>query len=390
MPRISASLVPRPPARAPLAPALLAAAALAVAGCSRKDPPPKQPEVPVTVAVARRVAAPYVITANGVVEPRQTARVTAQVGGLVTDVAFGEGADVRQGQVLFRIDPRPYRAALAQAQATLARDEAQAAGARRDAERYQALARQDYVTKSQAEGQATNAAALASSVAADRAAVAKSRFDLENTVVRAPIAGRTGSLLVREGNVVQPNAAQPLVVINQITPILVRFTVPAAAFPDVQRFRRRAPLAVRVTAGGGADTAAGSLTFVDNAVDTTTGTVMLKGEFPNADGQLWPGEFVATTLVLDVQPDALVVPSKAVQTGQQGTYVFVVQTDGTAASRPVTVGRTVGDAVVVQSGLRDGERVVADGQSRLAAGARVRVTSEEKAPLADAAAPVAQ
>lgn len=377
---------PRPTPRTPPAlPALIAALALGAAGCSRHDPPPRQPEVPVTVAVARRVAAPYTITANGVVEPRQTARVTAQVGGLVTAVEFGEGDDVKQGQVLFRIDPRPYAAALAQAQATLARDEAQAAGARRDAERYQALAREDYVTRSQAEGQETNAAALASTVAADRAAVEKARFDLENTVVRAPIAGRTGSVLVRQGNVVQASAAQALVVINQITPILVRFTVPASAFPEVQRFRRRRPLAVRVASGDAADTATGTLTFVDNAVDTTTGTVMLKGEFPNREGQLWPGEFVGTTLVLDVQPDVLVVPSKAVQTGQQGTYVFVVQANGTATARPIAVGRTVGDAVVVQSGLRDGERVVADGQSRLAAGARVRVTSEERAPLADAA-----
>jgi multidrug efflux system membrane fusion protein len=367
----------------------LLAAALGALACAKKDPPPSRPDVPVTVAVARRVAAPYTITANGVVEPRQTARVTPQVSGLVTGVEFGEGEMVRQGQVLFRIDPRPYEAALAQARASLARDEAQAAGAHRDAERYQALAQQDYVTKSQAEGQATTAAALASTVAADRAAVAKARFDLENTVIRAPIAGRTGGLLVRQGNVVQASAAQPLVVINQISPVLVRFTVPAAAFPDVQRFRRRGPLAVRVTSGEGADTAAGTLTFVDNAVDTATGTVMLKGEFPNRDGQLWPGEFVNTTLVLDVQPDALVVPSKAVQTGQQGTYVFVVQADGTAASRPVTVGRTVGDAVVVQHGLEAGERVVADGQSRLAAGAKVRVTSEEKAPLADAANPTA-
>ncbi|HWJ23038.1 MAG TPA: efflux RND transporter periplasmic adaptor subunit [Gemmatimonadaceae bacterium] len=384
---------PRDTHRAPRAAAALLVAALlggSAAGCAKKDPPPKQPEVPVTIAVARRVAAPYAITANGVVEPLQTARVTAQVSGLVQSVEFREGDAVRAGQVLFRIDSRPYRAALAQAEAALARDQAQAAGAHRDAERYQELAKQDYVTKSQAEGQTTNAAALSATVAADRAAVDKARFDLGNTIVRAPIAGRTGSLLVRAGNVVAPSATQPLVVINQTAPILVRFTVPAAAFPDVQRFRRRGPLSVRVTSGGAADTATGTLTFVDNAVDTTTGTVMLKGEFPNRDGQLWPGEFVNTTLVLEVEAGALVVPSKAVQTGQQGTYVFVVQENGTAAQRPITVGRTVGDAAVVRSGLREGEKVVADGQSRLGPGSRVRVTAEEKAPLTGGDAPAVQ
>jgi multidrug efflux system membrane fusion protein len=395
--------------------ALPLAALVAVAGCSKKEPPPHQPQVPVTVAVVARGAAPYTLTANGTVEPRQTARVTAQVSGIVTSVEFREGDEVRKGQVLFRIDPRPYAAALAQAQAALARDQAQAAGARRDAERYQELAKQDYVTKSQAEGQTTNAAALSATVAADRAAIDKARFDLENTVVRAPISGRTGSLLVRQGNVVQASATQPLVVINQITPILVRFTVPASVFPDVQRFNRRGALPVQVTSGGvtiaatgggeggptgsgasgnsatgsaasaiATDTARGALTFVDNAVDTTTGTVVLKAEFPNGDGQLWPGEFVNVRLLLDVQQNQLLVPARAVQTGQQGTYVYVVKPDLTAATRPVTLGRTMGDVVVVQNGLAQGERVVVDGQSRLGAGGKVRITADRQAPLADA------
>jgi multidrug efflux system membrane fusion protein len=351
-----------------------------IAGCSKKDPPPRQPQVPVTVAVVARGEAPYTLTANGTVEPRQTARVTAQVSGIVTSVEFREGDEVRQGQVLFRIDPRPYAAALAQAQAALARDQAQAAGARRDAERYQELAKEDYVTKSQAEGQATNAAALSATVAADRAAIEKARFDLENTTVRAPITGRTGSLLVRKGNVVQAIPTQPLVVINQITPILVRFTVPASVFPDVQRFNRKGALPVTVTSADRGDTARGALTFVDNAVDTTTGTVVLKAEFPNADGQLWPGEFVNATLLLDVQRNALLMPARAVQTGQQGTYVYVVKADTTAAARGVTLGRTIGDSVVVQNGLTEGERVVLDGQSRLGAGARVVVATDQRAP----------
>jgi membrane fusion protein, multidrug efflux system len=305
----------------------------------------------------------------------QTASVAAQVGGLVTAVAFREGDMVRRGQVLFRIDPRPYAAALAQAEAALARDEAQAANARRDAERYEALAKEDYVTRSQAAGQRATAAALAATVSADRAAL---------DVVRAPIAGRTGSVLVRQGNLVAANPAQPLVVINQLDPILVRFDLPASVFSAVQRYSRDGrgrALPVRVVpADSGSDTLPGRLTFVDNAVDTVTGTVRLKGEFANPRGALWPGQFLAVQLQLDVRPDALLVPGAAVQMGQQGPYVFVVDGTGRVAVRPVATGHAVGDRVVVTGGLTEGERVVTDGQSRLGPGARVRVLPSPTAP----------
>ncbi|HKG94658.1 MAG TPA: efflux RND transporter periplasmic adaptor subunit [Gemmatimonadaceae bacterium] len=358
------------------------AALLWTAACSKPapQPPPAPPPEPVIVTTVTRGPAPTVVTANGTVEPMQTANVAAQVSGLVTRVSFREGDMVRRGQILFRIDPRPYAAALAQAEAALARDEAQAASALHDADRYAALVTHDYVTRSQAESMRAAANALAATVDADRAAIASARFNLENTVIRAPISGRTGGVLVREGNLVQANPGQPLVVINQIDPIHVRFDLPATAFPDVQRYSRGRTLPVRVVpADGGVDTLSGRLTFLDNAIDTTTRTVQLKGEFANSRGQLWPGQLVAVTLQLDVQPDALLVPSAAVQAGQQGDYVFVVDTASRAVMRPVGVGRTVGDAAVVTQGLSDGERVVVDGQSRLGPGARVRITTQQAA-----------
>jgi len=235
----------------------------------------------------------------------------------------------------------------------------------------------DYVTKSQADGQSATAAALAATVNADRAAIQKARLDLDNTVIRAPISGRTGRLLVHEGNLVQGSPAQPLVVINQLDPILVRFDLPAAEFPDVQRYSRAGTLPVHVVPmDGGVDTVRGRLTFIDNAIDTTTGTLELKGQFANASGQLWAGQFVQVSLQLDVQPDALLIPATAVQTGQHGPYVFVVGANGRAAMRNIATGQTIGSAIVVTNGLTAGERLVTDGQSRLGPGTQVRIAGE--------------
>ena len=365
---------------------LTTAAVLALlVACSKQAPVEKPPPVPVTVAAVTRGPAPNAIGANGTVEPLQTASVAAQVSGLVTEVAFREGEMVRRGQVLLRIDPRPYAAALAQAEAALARDQAQAASARRDADRYAALVKDDYVTKSQAEAQTATAAALAATVIADRAAIEKARFDLENTVIRAPISGRSGRLLVHEGNLVQGSPAQPLVVINQLDPILVRFELPASAFPDVQRYSGAHALPVSVTPVDSSVTVRGRLTFIDNAIDTTTGTVELKGEFANGRGRLWPGQLVQVSLQLDVQQDALLVPAAAVETGQQGSYVFVVGGDGRATMRQITPGRSVGDVVVVNSGLTVGERVVIDGQSRLGTGTAVRIAATQPTRLTGSA-----
>ena len=349
-----------------------AADLMLVVGCShqRAGGPPR---VPVTVARAEQRAVPYEIVATGTVEPRQTVSVQSQVTGVLTRVAFREGDDVEAGRMLFQIDPRPFQAALDQAKAMLARDQAQAQSAALDAERYAELVKQDYVTKSDYEAKRANAEALQAVVRADSAAVANAELNLEWATVRAPISGRTGRLLVREGNLVRANAPDPLVTINQIHPILVRFAVPEQHLPDIQRYRRnRLPVLVSPSK---TDTvfSEGLLMFVDNAVDTATGTVLLKAEFPNRDNALWPGEFLNVRLQLYIENNALLVPAQAVMTGQQGTYVFVLNQDGTARSQPVTVERTAGAFTVIAQGVRPGDEVVTDGQVRLVSGAPVEV-----------------
>jgi len=352
--------------RAPWLLALLAAAA-----CTKKDPP-RQPPVPVTVATAERRAMPFELSATGSVEPLQTVAVQAQVGGVLQRIGFREGDEVKQGQILFELDARPYRAALNQALATLTRDSAQAANAAQDEKRYQTLAEKQYVTAQQyAEVQTTSAAAQAT-LAGSRAAVEQARLNLQYATIRAPIAGRTGSLLIREGNLIRTNTAQPLVTINQIRPILVRFTVPAPNLPLIQEHLGK-DIVVRAEASGGGDPSEGTLSFVDNAVDTATGTILLKGRFPNDDGALWPGAFVNVRLQLYVEPDALVVPAAAVVAGQQGSFVYVIQQDSSAATRPVTVSRTDGDYAIVTGDVQPGDRVVTDGQLRLRQGAKVQI-----------------
>lgn len=343
------------------------------AGCA-KPPPPKQPKIPVVVATARRTELPYTISTNGVVEPLQTAAVEAQVGGILTRVTFSEGQEVRAGQVLFQIDARPYIAVLDQARGQLARDQAQAANAQRDATRFGALVQKDYVTRSQADQAAATATSALASVDADRATVERARLDVSNCTIRAPISGRTGGLLVRQGNLVKANASTPMVVINQIQPVLVRFSVPQGELPDIQRyFGAGKPLSVQATPSEGSAGAPldGTLAFVDNNVDSTTGTVLLKAKFANPTAALWPGQFVTVALRLYVDPNALTVPSQAVLTGQQGTYVFTVDDSGNTKQLSVRVARTVDTLAVIGSGLSAGERVITDGQSRLVAGSKV-------------------
>lgn len=342
------------------------------AGCS-KEPPRKQPNVPVVVATARRIEVPYTLTMNGVVEPLQTAAVEAQVGGILKRVAFTEGQEVKAGDVLFEIDSRPYVATLDQARGQLARDQAQAKSAARDSARYAALVQKDYVTRSQADQVGATAASAAATVDADRAAVERAQVDVSNCTIRAPISGRTGALLVRQGNLVKANASTPMVVINQIQPILVRFSVPQGDLPDIQRyFGAGKPLAVQALASEGPGaTLDGTLAFVDNTVDSTTGTVLLKAKFANTASTLWPGQFVDVSLRLYVDPNALTVPSEAVLTGQTGSYVFTVDRNGNAHQQNVQVARTADTLSVIGTGLNDGDRVVTDGQSRIVEGAKV-------------------
>jgi membrane fusion protein, multidrug efflux system len=349
------------------------AACVLVLGACRKDPAPPQPPVPVAVGVAERRDVPYELPATGTVEPIQAVAVVPQVSGPIVRIAFREGQEVTRGQVLFQIDPRPFQAALAQAQAMLARDRAQAANAEQEVKRYGELADKEYVTAQQYDQVRTTAATARATLAASQAAVDQARLNLQYATIRAPIGGRTGSLRVREGNLVRSTETSPLVTINQLRPILARFAVPASNLPLVQRHRRDTLLVWAAPVGGG-HPSEGTLAFVDNAVDTTTGTILLKGEFPNRDGALWPGEFVNVRLRVYVDTNALVVPSTAVVDGQQGAFVFVVQADSTAATRPVTVVRSAGELTVLGGGkVRAGDRVVTDGQLRLRPGSKVQI-----------------
>ena len=344
---------------------------LLLAGCAEKKAP-QIPPVPVTVAVAERRTIPFELPATGMVEPIQTVAVQAQVSGALQRVAFKEGDEVKQGQILFQLDPRPYQAALAQASALLQRDSAQAANAAEEAKRYESLVAKEYVTSQQYEQIRTQAAASRATLAGSQAAVEQARLNLQYATIRAPISGRTGSLLIRQGNLVRANSTEPLVKINQLRPIQVRFPVPATNLPLIQAHIGK-KLVIRAEPSGGGDPSEGTLSFVDNSVDTATGTILLKGRFPNDDGTLWPGGFVNVRLELFVEPDVLVIPAAAVVAGQQGNFVFVVQPDSSASTKAVTVSRTAGDFAIVTGDVQPGDRVVVDGQLRLRQGSKVQI-----------------
>jgi len=353
--------------------ATLAALAVLASACG-KDAPPPRPTVPVTVAPVTQRSVPEEISAIGTVTPLQSVAVRAQVSGVLTKVAFQEGDEVQAGQLLFQIDARPFQAALDQSVANLAKDHATLVNARQEVTRYQTLVQNDLATEEQFDQFKANAGAAEAAVTADSAAVQTARLNLEYTTIRAQIAGRTGNLLIREGNLVPANGTTPLVIINQIRPISVSFSVPQRFLDDIQRFSAQHRLDVEVRPGE--DTTVvlrGTLTFINNQVDTTTGTIQLKGTFDNASRRLWPGEFVTTRLVMNVETNALTVPSQAVMTGQNGSYVYVVGPDHTVKTQDVTLGRAVQDYVVIEKGVAQGQQVVTDGQLRLVPGARVEV-----------------
>ena len=345
--------------------------ALTVAGCGAEKAR-RSPRVPILVARAEQRNVPYEIEATGTVEPIQSASITAQVGGLVTKIAIHEGEEVRAGQVLFRLDPRPFQAAEARAAALLAKDRAQAETARLDLRRAETLAGQQLIAESDLEQKRAAAASMAATARADSATWAVARLDLANATVRAPVAGKTGDLRVHVGDLVKANeTATPLVTINQLRPIRVRFTVPQG---DLSALRKQQERALRVdVAPSDRDSVwvQGHLAFVDNAVDPQSGTLLLKAEFANQDGALWPGQFARVKLRLYEQNGATVVPSAAVASSQNGSYLFIVRPDTTVEARTVQVDRTYRDLTVIGSGLTPGETVVTDGQLRLSPGAKV-------------------
>src|SRR3989449_3811403 len=350
---------------------LLAGRALAGgAGCGSRTGG-SAPRVPISVARAERRALPYELDATGRVEPIRSVDVTPQVNGTILHVNFGEGDEVAAGQILFEIDPRPYRAALQQAEGALLRDLTQAESAAREAARYKTLAATNTVTQEDYEAKQSAADAAAAAVRSDSAAASIARLNLEYATVRAPIGGRTGRLLLREGNLVRAGS-DPLVSIVQLRPMLVRFPVPAISLPAIRQRAGQELKAIAMPARDSASTVQGILSFVDNQVDSSTGTVLLKARFQNRDGALWPGEYVTVTLVLGVQNDAVVVPGQAVMQGQQGTYVFVVNNDGTATTQAVTVERTL-DSLTVIAGVPAGTPGGVRGQLRLTPNAKVDI-----------------
>jgi multidrug efflux system membrane fusion protein len=354
---------------------LLIPIVLTAAGCHVE--PPRRPVAPsVVVTSAERRDVPVVLQATGTVEPIQAAAVSAQVDGIIERVAFHEGDEVERGQVLFQIDSRPYADALAQAEAALSRDLAQLESAERDRARFEELAKREFVTAQQLDQARSSAAAQAATVRADSASASRARLDLERASVRAPITGRAGSVLLKEGNVARAAGGEPLVVINQIAPILVRFAVPATALGAIRGAGPGLPV-VATPVGDTARPVAGSLTFVDNAVDSMTGTILLKASFSNRERSLWPGGLVRVMLTVAVEKGALVVPVSAVLTGQQGSSVYVVEDSNRVSLRKVTVTRTTDSLAVLASGVNPGDRVVALGQVRLTDGATVQIVSSE-------------
>jgi membrane fusion protein, multidrug efflux system len=338
---------------------------------------PRPETVPVTAVAVEQRSVPLTTKAIGNVEAFSTVAIRALVSGELGKIHFRQGQDVKKGDLLFTIDPRPLQAALDQAVGTLAKDRSQLANARALEIRWKKLFDEGIASKEDWDQYRTSADTSAGLVAADEAAVDNARVQLSFATVRSPINGMTGNLLVYEGNLVKANDTTPLVTITQATPIYVTFAVPEGELAKVNR--ARAAGTVRVDAALPSDEAhpvAGVLSFVDNAVDSTTGTIRLKGTFDNPERRLWPGQFVKVTLTTGVEANALVVPSQAVQTGQDGPYVYVVKEDLTVEPRPVKPGPGIEGGVVITKGLSAGERVVTDGQLRLSPGAKVELKTK--------------
>jgi multidrug efflux system membrane fusion protein len=381
------------------------ALSLASTGCSdRADSKPARTAapapVPVVVADVVQRTVPLQVTAIGNVQAYTTVAVKSQVAGEIAQAHFTEGQDVKRGDLLFTIDQRPFaialrqaeaalgqrRAEVAQAEANLARDLAQRDMARVQEQRYRDLLDKELIAREQYDQVRTSFSALEATVRADHAAVENTRAAVaaaqaavdaaklqhDYTQIRAPMDGRTGNLLVQRGNVVKGNDDNPLVVIAQIRPIYVSFAVPEQHLGTITRYRAAGALVVQARVPERPTPVAGQLTFINNTVDPATGTVQLKATFANAEGALWPGQFVHAVLTLSSQP-AVLVPSQAVQPGQQGTFVFVVQEDLRVEARPVRVGRRLERETIIEEGLAAGERVVTDGQLRLVPGAKVEI-----------------
>ncbi len=331
----------------------------------------KKRAVPVTIGRSENRDVPVELRAIGTVEPYATVAIKSQVTGVLQTIHFKEGDEVKQGDPLFTIDPRPFTALLDQAQGALARDKAELTNARRELERYTHAASKGYVSTEQADQAATKVATLAATIKADEAAVENARLQLQFCTIDSPIDGLAGELMSDRGNLIKANADTAMVTINQISPIKVAFSVPGKNLRKIQQYRKKGTLKVLIN-GYGAKPLAGTFSFVDNTVNTATGTILLKAVFANTDQLLWPGQFVDVQLVLTIRHNSVVVPTDAIQITQTGAHVFVVGEDSSVTDRLVTTGTVIDGETVIESGIRAGERVVTDGQFQLTNGTRVQ------------------
>jgi multidrug efflux system membrane fusion protein len=361
--------------RVPLLAATAAGLCLLSACVGTKAAPGPPPPVPVLAATVEQKDVPLQVHAIGAVEAYSTVSVKTQITGELTGVFFKEGEDVTKGQLIFTLDKRPLEADVRRAEGALARDEAQAQNALSEQKRYESLVKAGVVSTQEYDRVASNAAALEAAVRADKGALENARVQLVYASIYSPINGRTGNLLVHQGNMIKANDVPALVNINQVEPIYVTFTVPQQYLADVKQYSRSGSLPVQAVIPGDSHGAIiGKLSFIDNTVDSSTGTIKLKGVFANSDRRLWPGLFVDAYLTLKTQNNALVIPSQAIQNGQQGQFVYVIKEDNTVEARVITTSEAQqAGQVIVQKGLAVGERIVTDGQLRLVPGSKVQI-----------------
>jgi multidrug efflux system membrane fusion protein len=340
---------------------------------------------PLFVKTTRAVVKPMpvLIEAVGTVEPEHSVQVRAQVSGVLQSVLFKEGDKVKAGQLLFRIDPRTFEAAYRQSQAQLARDEAQLENAKAQRDRLEPLLKREFITQQEFDVAVTSTKSLEATVAADRALVEQARIQLEFTRIQAPISGRTGALAVKSGNLVAAGAGgggAPLVTINSTDPILVSFSVPERQLEEIRRYQDEKEMRIEVLPDrAGPPVAQGRLDFIDNTVTPQTGTVLLKTRVRNASEVLWPGQFVNVRVVLKIEPEAVVVPDVAVQPGQEGSFVYLIDADSRVQVQPVIVSRQIGGDIVIGRGVKAGDLVITEVPQALQPGAMVRIAGSEPA-----------
>lgn len=366
----------------------LLAAALSLAACKKEEQakaPTKPPPVPVTVAKAEQRDMPIQLRSVGNVESISAVTLRPQVAGQLLETPAAEGADVNAGDVIARIDPRPFQAALREAEASLAKNQALAADERRAAEQLRSALSGRAVSIREVEAAEAKAASAEAQVLQDQAAIETAKLQLSYCTIAAPFAGRLGAFHSKPGAILKANETD-LVDLTQLAPIDVAFSIREQDLPGVRSAMAAGPVAVIATIAGDPVPAEGRLNFLDNRVDATTGAIRLKARFENADRRLWPGQYVNAVITLGIDKNVVVVPSTAVQASQRGRSVFVVKADGTAEMRTVEVQRSLDGDTVVRSGVQAGETVVVDGQLRLTTGATVAARPSEAPTAADAAA----